>query len=51
MDENISRAAGAAHGQGLDAEDLRRQIEGLGRRLVQRTTLYADASNVQEVAG
>ena len=51
MDENISRAAGAAHGQGLDVEDLRRQIEGLGRRLVQRTTLYADASNVQEVAG
>jgi FO synthase len=51
MDENISRAAGAAHGQGLDADDLRRQIEGLGRRLVQRTTLYADASNVQEVAG
>ncbi len=51
MDENISRAAGAAHGQGLDDDDLRRQVEGIGRRLVQRTTLYADASNIQEVAG
>lgn len=51
MDENISRAAGAAHGQGLDDEDLRRQVEHMGRRLVQRTTLYATAPNVQEVAG
>jgi 7,8-didemethyl-8-hydroxy-5-deazariboflavin synthase CofH subunit/7,8-didemethyl-8-hydroxy-5-deazariboflavin synthase CofG subunit len=40
MDENISRAAGAAHGQSVTAEDLRRVVEPLGRRLVQRTTLY-----------
>ncbi len=40
MDENISRAAGAAHGQGVGPEDLARLVEPLGRRLVQRTTLY-----------
>ena len=40
MEENISRAAGAAHGQVMD-ESAFRQITGpLGRRLVQRTTLY-----------
>jgi len=41
MDENISRAAGAAHGQGISAEDFRAIVEPLGRRLVERTTLYA----------
>jgi FO synthase len=51
MDENISRAAGAAHGQGLDPEQLETEVEGIGRRLVQRTTLYKQAHNVQEVAG
>ena len=40
MDENISRAAGAAHGQGITAEDFRAIVEPLGRRLVERTTLY-----------
>jgi FO synthase len=40
MDENISRAAGASHGQGLDEEDFRRIVEPIGRTLVQRTTLY-----------
>lgn len=40
MDENISRAAGAAHGQHLDGAAFAR-IAGLaGRRLAQRTTLY-----------
>lgn len=43
MEENISRAAGAAHGQAMD-ESAFRQITGpLGRRLVQRTTLYQQA--------
>lgn len=51
MDENISRAAGAAHGQGLDPEQLETEVEGIGRRLVQRTTLYKQAHDVQEVAG
>ncbi|MGH3771451.1 MAG: 5-amino-6-(D-ribitylamino)uracil--L-tyrosine 4-hydroxyphenyl transferase CofH [Pseudonocardiaceae bacterium] len=40
MDENISRAAGASHGQGLDEAGFRSIVEPLGRPLVQRTTLY-----------
>lgn len=40
MDENISRAAGAAHGQHLTPDDFEGLVTPLGRRLVQRTTLY-----------
>jgi FO synthase len=40
MNENISRAAGAEHGQGLEESDFRALVEPLGRRLEQRTTLY-----------
>jgi FO synthase len=40
MNENISRAAGAAHGQSLTAEDFTALVEPLGRTLVQRTTDY-----------
>ena len=40
MDENISRAAGASHGQGLDEAGFRSIVEPLGRPLAQRTTLY-----------
>jgi len=40
MDENISRAAGASHGQLMDEEGFRSLVEPLGRRLEQRTTLY-----------
>jgi FO synthase len=40
MDENISRAAGAEHGQELTEADFRALVEPLGRRLEQRTTLY-----------
>ncbi len=40
MDENISRAAGASHGQGLTPADFRKIVEPLGRPLEQRTTLY-----------
>jgi FO synthase len=40
MDENISRAAGAAHGQGMDEGAFRAIVEPLGRPLEQRTTLY-----------
>jgi len=40
MDENISRAAGAAHGQEMDVDTLRALVEPLGRPLVQRSTLY-----------
>jgi FO synthase len=40
MDENISRAAGASHGQLMDEEGFQALVEPLGRRLEQRTTLY-----------
>ena len=40
MDENISRAAGASHGQRMDEASFRALVEPLGRTLEQRTTLY-----------
>jgi len=40
MDENISRAAGASHGQGMDEAAFRAIVEPLNRPLEQRTTLY-----------
>jgi FO synthase len=46
MDENISRAAGATHGQELDEHELRRIVEPIGRALVQRTTLYGRTRTV-----
>ena len=41
MDENISRAAGAQHGQRMGVEELEAIVAPLGRPLVQRSTLYA----------
>ena len=43
MDENISRAAGAQHGQGLTEQDFRDIAEPLGRRTRQRLTGYQNA--------
>jgi FO synthase len=40
MDENISRAAGASHGQLMEEADFRAIVEPIGRQLEQRTTLY-----------
>jgi FO synthase len=40
MDENISRAAGASHGQLMEEAGFRAVAEPLGRPLEQRTTLY-----------
>jgi len=40
MDENISRAAGAHHGQELDEQEFHQIVEPIGRTLEQRTTLY-----------
>jgi FO synthase len=40
MDENISRAAGASHGQRMDEAAFRDIVDPLGRTLEQRTTLY-----------
>ncbi len=41
MDESISRAAGASHGQGITDAEFREVVEPLGRRLVERSTLYS----------
>jgi FO synthase len=46
MDENISRAAGASHGQEADEVEFRAIVEPLGRRLEQRTTLYGRTTTV-----
>jgi FO synthase len=43
MDENISRAAGATHGQGLEPDDFAGIVQPLGRPLRQRSTVYAEA--------
>jgi len=49
MDENISRAAGASHGQGLEEADFRALVEPLGRSLAQRTTLYGRVAPAEPV--
>jgi FO synthase len=46
MDENISRAAGASHGQELDDHDFHSIVDPLGRPLEQRTTLYGRVTTV-----
>jgi FO synthase len=43
MDENISRAAGASHGQRMTEDTFREWIDDPSRPLVQRTTLYGRA--------
>jgi FO synthase len=43
MNESISRAAGAEHGQELSPERMEELIRSVGRTPRQRTTLYADA--------
>jgi FO synthase len=42
MNENISRAAGASHGQELEAADMDRLITSIGRVPRRRTTLYGE---------
>ncbi|MEQ6335511.1 5-amino-6-(D-ribitylamino)uracil--L-tyrosine 4-hydroxyphenyl transferase CofH [Sphingobium sp. MK2] len=42
MDESISRAAGAEHGQEFDAPQMEALIHSAGRTARQRTTLYDD---------
>jgi FO synthase len=51
MDENISRAAGAAHGQTMTARTFGELVAPLGRTLVQRDTLYGRTPGVPVVAG
>jgi FO synthase len=43
MNESISRAAGAEHGQELSPEGMEAAIRAIGRTPRQRTTLYGDA--------
>jgi FO synthase len=43
MNESITRAAGAVHGQEMPPESMETLIRSLGRAPRQRTTLYADA--------
>jgi FO synthase len=43
MNESITRAAGAMHGQEVSAAELERLIRGEGRRPRQRSTLYGPA--------
>lgn len=47
MNESISRAAGAQHGQELTGTDLRALARRAGRTLRQRTTLYGDVARQQ----
>ena len=44
MNESITRAAGAEHGQELGAEEMEALIRAAGKVPVQRTTLYGRAS-------
>jgi FO synthase len=49
MDENISRAAGASHGQMMDVERFRSLLTPMGRTLAQRTTLYGRVPLIDDV--
>jgi FO synthase len=40
MNESISRAAGAAHGQEVLPEEMRETVRGIGRIPARRNTLY-----------
>jgi len=51
MNESISRAAGAAHGQELPPDGMERLIRSLGRRPRQRSTLYREVSDERRAAG
>ncbi len=50
MNESITRAAGAAHGEEMPPEAMEKLIRETGRPARQRTTLYADAPAAQ-IAG
>jgi len=50
MNESITRAAGAEHGQEMPPEAMERIIAGLGRAPFQRTTLYGAATAERRAA-
>jgi FO synthase len=45
MNESITRAAGAQHGEEMPPEAMNNLIAALGRQSRQRTTLYGDAKD------
>ena len=50
MNESITRAAGASHGQEFPPEAIEALVAGLGRTPVQRTTLYEPAPAARRAA-
>jgi FO synthase len=50
MNESITRAAGAVHGQEMPPEAMEELIRGLGRTPRQRTTLYDEAPAARRAA-
>jgi FO synthase len=50
MNESITRAAGAVHGEEMPPESMERVIRSLGRAPRQRTTLYGDAPAARHAA-
>ncbi|WP_181951789.1 hypothetical protein [Sphingobium fluviale] len=51
MNESISRAAGASHGQEVTLRDLDHIAMSAGRPLRQRTTLYAEVPELHLLHG
>ena len=47
MNESISRAAGNQHGQEMGPREMESLITAIGRKPVQRTTLYQSATGAQ----
>jgi len=50
MNESITRAAGAVHGQEMPPESMEEVIRALGREPRQRSTLYGDAPAARKAA-
>jgi FO synthase len=50
MNESISRAAGAEHGQEMPPDEMDRVITALGRHPQQRTTLYRPVASERQGA-
>ena len=51
MDESISRAAGASHGQEMPPYEMEELIRGLGRQPHQRSTLYGEVDDLTRARG
>ncbi|MBV9567564.1 MAG: 5-amino-6-(D-ribitylamino)uracil--L-tyrosine 4-hydroxyphenyl transferase CofH, partial [Hyphomicrobiales bacterium] len=50
MNESITRAAGAAHGQEISARDIEKLIDAAGRKARQRTTEYGEPTRERTLA-